>query len=97
MKDTRWHKRIRSSRTGEADAVAFGQLFIANPDLPARFTQQCIAQCAGPKHFFHTGAAWLYRLPCSECVAEESTHSWSSGSAGILDKSRSTQTRSPDE
>ena len=25
---------------GEADAVAFGQLFIANPDLPARFARQ---------------------------------------------------------
>ncbi len=26
-------------QSGEADAVAFGQLFIANPDLPARFAE----------------------------------------------------------
>ena len=28
---------VRAVATGEADAVAFGKLFIANPDLPARF------------------------------------------------------------
>ena len=26
-------------RSGEADAVAYGQLFIANPDLPRRFQE----------------------------------------------------------
>ena len=29
---------------GEADAVAFGVLFIANPDLPRRFALDCPAQ-----------------------------------------------------
>ena len=34
---------------GEADAVAFGKLFIANPDLPARVSRWRAAQRAGTR------------------------------------------------
>ena len=43
---------IRDS--GEADAVAFGQLFIANPDLPARFTSRASVS------YTHLGALRLH-------------------------------------
>jgi 2,4-dienoyl-CoA reductase-like NADH-dependent reductase (Old Yellow Enzyme family) len=40
---------------GEADAVAFGQLFIANPDLPARFTSRASLNVPDPSTFFTLG------------------------------------------
>jgi len=40
---------------GEADAVAFGQLFIANPDLPARFTSHASLNVPDPNTFFTSG------------------------------------------
>jgi 2,4-dienoyl-CoA reductase-like NADH-dependent reductase (Old Yellow Enzyme family) len=40
---------------GEADAVAFGQLFIANPDLPARFTSSAPLNLPDPSTFFTSG------------------------------------------
>ena len=42
-------------QTGEADAVAFGQLFIANPDLPARFTSHASLNAPDPSTFFTSG------------------------------------------
>jgi 2,4-dienoyl-CoA reductase-like NADH-dependent reductase (Old Yellow Enzyme family) len=41
--------------TGEADAVAFGQLFIANPDLPLRFAQDGPLNMPDPETFYATG------------------------------------------
>ena len=41
---------------GEADAVAFGQLFIANPDLPARFTSNSLLNVPDGSTFFTSGA-----------------------------------------
>lgn len=40
---------------GEADAVAFGQLFIANPDLPRRFRLNAGLNAPQPETFYHPG------------------------------------------
>ena len=40
---------------GEADAVAFGQLFIANPDLPARFASNAPLNTPDPATYFTPG------------------------------------------
>ncbi len=40
---------------GEADAVAFGVLFIANPDLPERFRQNAMLNEPQPATFFASG------------------------------------------
>jgi 2,4-dienoyl-CoA reductase-like NADH-dependent reductase (Old Yellow Enzyme family) len=42
-------------QAGEADAVAFGQLFIANADLPARFTGNIPLNLPDPTTFFTSG------------------------------------------
>ena len=42
-------------QSGEADAVAFGQLFIANPDLPARFAGNAPLNAPDPSTFFAPG------------------------------------------
>ena len=41
---------------GKADAVAFGKLFIANPDLPRRFAQTSPLNAWDPKTFYSGGA-----------------------------------------
>lgn len=41
--------------TGEADAVAFGKLFIANPDLPKRFAQKALLNPPDPATFYADG------------------------------------------
>ncbi len=41
---------------GSADAVAYGKLFIANPDLPARFAQQAKLNTPIPATFYAPGA-----------------------------------------
>jgi 2,4-dienoyl-CoA reductase-like NADH-dependent reductase (Old Yellow Enzyme family) len=40
---------------GEADAVAFGQLFIANPDLPMRFVEHASLNIPDPSTYFSSG------------------------------------------
>jgi 2,4-dienoyl-CoA reductase-like NADH-dependent reductase (Old Yellow Enzyme family) len=40
---------------GEADAVAFGQLFLANPDLPERFRKHAALNAPNPKTFYAQG------------------------------------------
>src|SRR5262249_55819850 len=40
---------------GEADAVAFGKLFIANPDLPARFRAKATLNVPDPNTFYASG------------------------------------------
>jgi 2,4-dienoyl-CoA reductase-like NADH-dependent reductase (Old Yellow Enzyme family) len=42
--------------SGEADAVAFGQWFIANPDLPARLQADAPLNPARPETFYAAGA-----------------------------------------
>ena len=41
---------------GSADAVAYGKLFIANPDLPARFAKQAQLNTPVPSTFYAQGA-----------------------------------------
>jgi 2,4-dienoyl-CoA reductase-like NADH-dependent reductase (Old Yellow Enzyme family) len=41
---------------GEADAVAFGRLFIANPDLPKRFALRAALNTPDPSTFYASGA-----------------------------------------
>ncbi|RSL16700.1 2,4-dienoyl-CoA reductase-like NADH-dependent reductase (Old Yellow Enzyme family) [Edaphobacter aggregans] len=41
---------------GKADAVAFGKLFIANPDLPARFAKQAPLNRPEPNTFYANGS-----------------------------------------
>ena len=41
--------------TGEADAVAFGKLFIANPDLPERFRRNTPLNAPRPELFYGQG------------------------------------------
>jgi 2,4-dienoyl-CoA reductase-like NADH-dependent reductase (Old Yellow Enzyme family) len=45
----------RVIQDGEADAVAFGQLFIANPDLSARFKSNALLNVPDPSTFFTSG------------------------------------------
>jgi 2,4-dienoyl-CoA reductase-like NADH-dependent reductase (Old Yellow Enzyme family) len=40
---------------GKADAVAFGKLFIANPDLPLRFAKQAVLNRPEPNTFYAPG------------------------------------------
>jgi 2,4-dienoyl-CoA reductase-like NADH-dependent reductase (Old Yellow Enzyme family) len=40
---------------GEADAIAYGQLFIANPDLPARFAKDAPLNVPNPETFYYSG------------------------------------------
>ena len=42
-------------RAGEADAVAFGKLFIANPDLPKRFARNAPLNTPDPQTFYADG------------------------------------------
>ncbi len=45
----------RVIQDGEADAVAFGQLFIANPDLPLRFARKAPLNPPDPSTFYAPG------------------------------------------
>jgi 2,4-dienoyl-CoA reductase-like NADH-dependent reductase (Old Yellow Enzyme family) len=42
-------------QSGEADAVAFGQLFIANPDLPVRFAKNAPLNTPDPTTYYAVG------------------------------------------
>lgn len=49
--------------SGRADAVAFGKLFIANPDLPARFARGVALNPPRPELFFASGAEGYVDYP----------------------------------
>ncbi|SMP65212.1 alkene reductase [Noviherbaspirillum suwonense] len=49
--------------SGEADAVAFGQLFIANPDLPKRLELDAPLNAPQPETFYHPGAEGYVDYP----------------------------------
>lgn len=51
---------------GEADAVAWGQLFIANPDLPARFKLDAELNKPNPETFYFTGPEGYVDYPALE-------------------------------
>lgn len=48
---------------GEADAVAFGRLFIANPDLPERFSKNAPLNAPVPETFYAAGPAGYTDYP----------------------------------
>lgn len=48
---------------GEADAVAFGRTFIANPDLPERFRRRAALNAPGPETFYTHGPAGYVDYP----------------------------------
>ncbi len=50
-------------KAGEADAVAFGKLFIANPDLPHRFALNAPLNAWNSRHFLQRRPGRLHRLP----------------------------------
>lgn len=51
---------------GEADAVAFGKLFIANPDLPERFASGAALNPPDPRTFYSSGAEGYTDYPSLE-------------------------------
>ena len=56
---------------GEADAVAFGKLFIANPDLPARLLSGAALNAPRPDTFYRGGASGYTDYPTlGEAAAE---------------------------
>lgn len=56
----------RLLEAGDADAVAFGQLFIANPDLPKRFALNAKLNAPNPKTFYVGGADGYTNYPFLE-------------------------------
>jgi 2,4-dienoyl-CoA reductase-like NADH-dependent reductase (Old Yellow Enzyme family) len=48
---------------GIADAVAFGKLYIANPDLPERFARQCPLNAWDQKTFYSDGSEGYLDYP----------------------------------
>jgi N-ethylmaleimide reductase len=46
---------IQAVQSGHADAVAFGRLFIANPDLVERFKRNAPLNSPNPKTFYVPG------------------------------------------
>ena len=60
-------------RNGEADAVAYGKLFIANPDLPARFAAGAPLNAWNGDTFYTEGAAGYTDYPALVQVATQPT------------------------
>ena len=56
--------------TGEADAVAFGKLFIANPDLPLRLQTGARLNEPNPATFYTPGPQGYVDYPSLAPVAE---------------------------
>lgn len=52
--------------SGEADAVAFGKLFIANPDLPERFARNAPLNVPAPETFYAAGPQGYTDYPALE-------------------------------
>ena len=48
---------------GHADAIAFGRIFISNPDLPRRLQRRIPADALQPRHLLWRRGGRLYRLP----------------------------------
>ncbi len=51
---------------GDADMLAFGKLYIANPDLPERFAQGAILNEPDPETFYGGGAAGYTDYPAMD-------------------------------
>nr|WP_316251795.1 hypothetical protein [Paraburkholderia sp. UCT31] len=57
------HTAERLLAVGDADAVAFGQMFIANPDLPRRLRLDASLNEPRPEMFYHPGAEGYMDYP----------------------------------
>lgn len=55
--------------SGEADAVAWGRMFLANPDLPARLRQDGPYNEPDPSTFYASGAQGYTDYPALEAEA----------------------------
>jgi N-ethylmaleimide reductase len=53
----------QAMRLGEADAIAFGRLFLANPDLPVRLARRAALNQPNTKTFYTPGAAGYTDYP----------------------------------
>ena len=64
-------------RSGAADLVAFGRLYISNPDLPERFANDWpLAETAGYEHWWgHTGEKGYTDWPTYEEASKKSNKS----------------------
>ena len=60
----------RALAAGEADAVAWGQQFIANPDLPLRFERDAPLNTPNPDTFYAQGAQGYTDYPALETAAQ---------------------------
>ena len=60
--------------SGEADAVAFGQLFIANPDLPERFMSGAALNQPNPATFYADGPEGYTDYPFIEQKSKNKIH-----------------------
>ena len=56
-------------RSGSADLIAFGKLFIANPDLPLRFCLDALLNTADPSTFYGGRAEGYVDYPFLESAA----------------------------
>jgi len=56
-------------QAGEADAVAFGKIFIANPDLPLRFKNSAALNPPKPESFYAGGAGGYIDYPALGATA----------------------------
>lgn len=64
---------------GRADAVAFGQLFIANPDLPERFALKAPLNTPDPRTFYASGAAGYTDYPVLSAHPRGLAERWADG------------------
>jgi len=55
---------------GRADAVAFGKLFIANPDLPTRFLAGAALNAPHPETFYRGGASGYTDYPALDSAGQ---------------------------
>jgi 2,4-dienoyl-CoA reductase-like NADH-dependent reductase (Old Yellow Enzyme family) len=61
--DYAWDDASQALRLGEADAIAFGRPFLANPDLPARFARRATLNPPNTKTFYTPGPAGYTDYP----------------------------------
>jgi 2,4-dienoyl-CoA reductase-like NADH-dependent reductase (Old Yellow Enzyme family) len=70
-----YESATRAVESGEADAVAFGRLFIANPDLPRRFELRGPFNELRTAELYTGGAAGYTDYPSLPATAQAAAHS----------------------
>ena len=64
-----FHTANQAIAAGEADAVAFGKFFIANPDLPRRFARGALLNTPNPTTFYGSGPRGYTDYPALDDTA----------------------------